>query len=219
MTDTNTSTPDLHPAALLMPWYASGSLPEHERRDVEAHLRTCAACRAELESVGVFRQHTRDLFESQPFPEQRIHDAVIARLNDEISRNNRTSGRRSFVETFLQGLMRPSWAPAIAVALIVVQAGAIAWLSYERSQTTPQITTRGIAPAAARIRIVFNPGATEQDIRSALQTLGGRIVDGPTADGAYIVELPAIAPTELSQRLRALRERPGLIERIENAAP
>jgi hypothetical protein len=115
--------------------------------------------------------------------------------------------------------MRPAWAPALAVLLIIVQAGALAWLSYERSHNPPPVTARGIEPSAARIRIVFNPLATEQDIRSALRTLGGRIVDGPAPDGVYVIQLPAVAPTVLSQRLRALREQPGLVERIENATP
>jgi hypothetical protein len=105
------------------------------------------------------------------------------------------------------------------VLLIVVQAGALTWLSYERSHTPPPVTSRGIEPATARVRIVFNPRATEQEIRTALQTLGGRIVDGPSADGAYVIQLPAVAPPVLSQRLRALREQPGLVERIENATP
>jgi hypothetical protein len=226
MTDPKASPPDLHPAALLMPWYASGTLPERERLEVEDHLRTCAACRAELESVGVFRQRARALFEDQPIPERRMFETVMSRVQQDASARPRSArdlpARPGLLDALLQPLrvlMRPTWAPAVAVVLIVLQAGALAWLSYERSHAPPPVTSRGIEPAAARIRIVFNPRATEQDIRTALQTLGGRIVDGPSADGAYVIQLPAIPPPVLSQRLRVLREHPALVERIENATP
>jgi anti-sigma factor RsiW len=250
MTDSKTSSPDLHPAALLMPWYASGTLSERERLEVENHLRTCAACCAELESVGVFRQHARTLFEDQPIPERRMFEAVMSRVEadtaarmqevasarvqedaatrvaQDSAARTRSAGSRSsepgVLDALMQplrALMRPAWVPALAVLLIIVQAGALTWLAYERSHTPSPVTARGIEPSAARIRIVFNPRATERDIRTALQTLGGRIVDGPAADGAYVIQLPAVAPTVLSQRLRALREQPGLVERIENATP
>ncbi|HEY3851328.1 MAG TPA: zf-HC2 domain-containing protein, partial [Steroidobacteraceae bacterium] len=33
----------------LMPWYVNGSIAEADRQKVEAHVRTCAACREDLE--------------------------------------------------------------------------------------------------------------------------------------------------------------------------
>src|SRR5215831_1323709 len=32
----------------MLPWYVNGTLSDHERASVEAHLVTCAACQAEL---------------------------------------------------------------------------------------------------------------------------------------------------------------------------
>jgi anti-sigma factor RsiW len=32
----------------LLPWYANGTLDDHERRDVEAHLAICSMCQREL---------------------------------------------------------------------------------------------------------------------------------------------------------------------------
>jgi anti-sigma factor RsiW len=203
---------------LLLPWYANGTLAEGERLKVEAHLRECAECRGELESVVSLRQDARAMFESEPAPSARLRSEVMARVR----KSRRGAAQpRPFLEslaTLFQPLMRPKWAPALAAMLIVVQAGMLGWFALQ-SSPQPEVQPRGVETAAARIRIVFNPHATEQDIRAALTALNGRIVDGPSADGGYVIELPAVEPTVLSQRLRELRERPGVVERIENVAP
>lgn len=233
MTAQRPQPPDPHELALLLPWYAGGTLAEGERLMVEAHLRECAECRGELESIVSLRQSARAMFASAPGPSARLHAEVMARVResrrDAAAQTNAAKGTpqreaprsRSLLQSLaaaFQLLMRPSWAPALATFLIVVQAGMLGWLALQDGPQ-PQVHSRSVEPAAARIRIVFNPHATEQDIRVALTALGGRIVDGPSVDGAYVIELPAVEPTVLSQRLRELRARPGIVERIENAAP
>ncbi len=233
MTAQRPQPPDPHELALLLPWYAGGTLTESERLMVEAHLRECAECRGELESIVDLRQRTRAMFESAPGPSARLHAKVMARVwesrGDAAAQTNAAKGSpqpgarssrpllQSLAAAF-QLLMRPSWAPALATVLIVVQAGVLGWLALQ-SSPQPEVQSRSVESAAARIRILFNPRATEQDIRVALTALGGRIVDGPSADGGYVIELPAVEPAVLSERLRELRARPGIVERIENAAP
>jgi hypothetical protein len=207
--------PGPHEAALLLPWYIGGTLGESERLFVEAHLRECVECRSELESVEDVRQRARVMFGSGPAPSARLHARVMARVRE--SQPAAPSPLQSFAESF-QWLLRPKWVPALAAMLIVVQAGALGWFALQGSPQ-PEVRTRSVEAAAARIRVVFNPRATEAEIRAALTALGGSIVDGPSPDGAYVVELPAVEPMVLSQRLRELRARPGLVERIENAAP
>jgi anti-sigma factor RsiW len=215
MTATRPQPPGPHEAALLLPWYVGGTLGDGERLFVEAHLRECAECRSELESVEDVRQRTRAMFGSGLAPSARLHAEVMARVRE--SPPTAPTPLQSFAEA-LQWLLRPKWAPALAALLIVVQAGALGWFVLQGSPQ-PEVRTRSVEAAAARIRVVFNPNATEAEIRAALTALGGRIVDGPSADGVYVIELPAVEPTILSQRLRELRQRPGLVERIENAAP
>jgi anti-sigma factor RsiW len=234
MTTQKPQPPEPHEVALLLPWYVGGTLAEDERAVVEAHLRECADCRGELESIVNLRQRTRAMFASAPQPSPRLHAAVMAGVRQSqpgptaqakgatpaASRPARRS-RPLFasIAGALQMLMRPSWAPALAVLLIVVQAGALSWLVFQPRGPEQGVQPRGIESGAAHIRIVFNPHAAEQDIRAALTALGGRIVDGPSPDGAYVIELPPVEPKVLSQRLRELRARPGIVERIENAAP
>ncbi|MEJ0006788.1 MAG: hypothetical protein WDM77_10605 [Steroidobacteraceae bacterium] len=52
-----------------------------------------------------------------------------------------------------------------------------------------------------------------------MRELGGHIVDGPTADGAFIIELSRADPKLISARIRSLKGRPDLIQSIEEAHP
>jgi anti-sigma factor RsiW len=234
MTTPRPQPPEPHEAALLLPWYVSGTLAERERRMVEAHLRDCAECRGELASIVNLRQRTQAMFAGAPPPSPHVRAAVMAGVRQPQSAQAAEArsptgavsrpARRSRpllapIAEVMQMLMRPSWAPALAVLLIVVQAGALSWLVLQPRVPEPQVQSRGIESSAARIRVAFNPHATEQEIRAALTALGGRIVDGPSADGAYLIELPELEPKVLSERLRELRAQPGIVERIENAVP
>jgi anti-sigma-K factor RskA len=203
-----------HDAALLLPWYVNGTLAEGEHRAVAAHLHECAACRSELESIREVHQQARAFFASAPVP-ARLRAEVMSRVKA------RPQPSRTLLQSLADALLParpPRWAAALAVAVIVVQAGALGWFALNAGPE-PQVRARSVESSVARVRIVFNPRATEAEIRAALTALGGRIVEGPSQDGAWVIELPAAEPTLLSQRLRELRDRPGLVERIENAAP
>ena len=52
---------------------------------------------------------------------------------------------------------------------------------------------------------MFRPDARDVDLRSALTKAGARVVDGPTATGAYVVR---IAPAGRAQALDRLRATP-----------
>jgi anti-sigma factor RsiW len=206
--------------ALLLPWYLSETLSEEERLLLEDHLLSCAACREELASVSTQRQHLRAVFANALVPAASLHERVMGGVRAPPPARERPTSPLKAVADLFQALIRPGWTSTAAVVLIVLQAGMLSWLLIDDRMRDPtsSVTTRSVEPAITqpRIRVVFNPSATEQDIRTALLALGGRVVDGPTADAGYVIQLPAEAPTVLAQRLRELRERPGLVERIEN---
>jgi hypothetical protein len=259
MTASDDHMPAPHETALLLPWYASAKLAERERLDVMAHLRDCAECRAELDSVLRSREQMRELFGHQPVPEQSMWQAVMTSvdlvtsdtLERSAPRRRASLGANGMAPTLdrppqgahgqspmrwlhgsllacadaLRVLLRPRWAPTLAVMLVVLQAGMLVWRSIPHTGRD-RLTTRAIAPPElTRIRVVFYPRATEQDIRSALQALGGRIVDGPATNGAYVIELAQESPLTLGRKIRVLREQSGLVQQMElvpqasNASP
>jgi anti-sigma factor RsiW len=214
MSDAPQQPSDVHSIALLLPWYLSGRLSEPERREVEGHLTGCAACKDELASLSEMRRQSRDIIMGAPGPSPRVKHVVMSRV-----RNWRPRPRfLDRVASAAVELLRPKWAPSLAVLLIIGQFGALAWLTT-RPGAQLELTSRSVAAVGVRLKIVFSPAATERDVRSAIRDLAGKIVDGPTDDGAYIVQISGASPQLVAAKLRTLRERPGLVERIDNAAP
>jgi len=219
MSDMDRQPLDIHPTALLLPWYLSGQLAQSERSEVDAHLATCAACRAELESLTSLRTGVRAMFEEAPGPSARVRRAVMGRLDEPAVR---LSLADRLAES-AQRLLQPKWAPALALTVIAAQIGALGWLisgpGTIAGSANPGITSRDVAAGTTRLRIVFNPAARQADVLASLGGLHARIVDGPAADGAYVIELGAGSPQQTAAALRALRANPQLVERIEASAP
>ena len=58
------------------------------------------------------------------------------------------------------------------------------------------------APAAAKILVMFNADATEEDIRHALRQSGASLVGGPTSANAYLLH---VAPDRRNAALTTLQ--------------
>ena len=76
------------------------------------------------------------------------------------------------------------WKIAAAV-LMVVAIGQAAWIA--RDFSSPPAGYRTVSDAATPhvFAVKFVPSATEQDIRTLLQRVGARLIDGPGASGIY----------------------------------
>ena len=119
-----------HPDELL-PWYANRRLAGAERDAVEAHLRDCARCRAELEFLGVLREQ--------------VKRSAQARVADEV-------GLRRLLREVRREAARPRRRFALAAAaagVIVVQAGLIGRLATREPAPEP---LAGRPPAGGRGR-------------------------------------------------------------------
>ena len=215
MTELEEQEPAVHPATLLLPWYLNGQLSPTERAEVEEHLRGCADCSSELNSLTALRTQAREMFAAAPAPSPHLRESVLAKVRQRASRPTMTDR----IAQFFGELLQPRWAPTAAMAVIVAQLGVVGWLATRSHEGPPAIIDRGIPTEKVRLQIVFNRAASLGDVQTALHDLGGHFVDGPSDAGAYVIELSPGPPQETAAKLRALRERPGLVERIENAAP
>jgi len=215
--------PDVHPTVLLIPWYLSGQLSAAERDEVDRHLEGCAACQEELRSATVLRTDLKEAQERIPGPSMRVRAEVFRRLDERRAASEVPERKPALLEAisgFLRGVLEPKWAPAAAMLIIVAQIGALTWLATRRPEAPPQIITRGVPTATAtRLSVMFAPTATQGAVAQALRAIGARIVDGPAADGSYTVELAPGSPTETAARLRGLRERHDVVERMDIATP
>lgn len=191
----------------LLPWLLNDTLPASERREVEAHLSSCAQCRAELAR----QRELMSLYTASPVADAPTDSAapwarMLTRLGDGAEAPAARAGAPD------RGTRAARWWPlAFALQLGVIAAlGATLWLQFTSSaRNDAPAVYRGLADpgqqAAGDALVVFDPQASEADVRRALLRAGARIVDGPTAAGAYVVRFDRDAAHPALTVLRADR--------------
>ena len=216
--------PTAHPAAALLPWYLTGTLKEAERRTVDEHLATCAECRAELESLGKLRDPLQAAWAEELMPALHVKQSVMAQVQSDRGSHPVPpatafdGGVGHALEEWFRNLFAPRWIPALASILLIGQLVLLLWTAGSQTAPPPDsVIARGIPPASIRITLVFQESAPEARIRAVIRDLNGRLVDGPTADGVYTVEVPLAESAALETHISRLRQQPDLIRRADRA--
>jgi anti-sigma factor RsiW len=182
---------------LLLPWYATGRLERADAARVEAHLADCPRCRAELKLERRLKAQVADL----PSAVDQGWAAMLERLQPP----RRKGVALSRLSNRAGGLWRAGgpwigWAVAAGVGAVVV----VGSLS-PHTPTAAAYHTLSAPPATrpGNVVVVFQPTATEAQIRAALTASGARLVDGPTAADAYVLNVPASRREQALATLRA----------------
>jgi anti-sigma-K factor RskA len=183
-------------ADALLPWYVNGTLRGEELAFVEQHVRTCRQCQAETDWL---RQVFAACAALSPLEEASA--ASFARARDPRATSfwtgsmGMTAGWRA-APPWVRGLLAAQLA-AIAVlgTTVAIEAG------NKPSYQTLGVESRSL-PSRNAVVVVFDPAAPEVEIRRIVAGVGGRIVDGPTAANAYVLELPATPADGALQSLR-----------------
>ncbi|QJU59978.1 zf-HC2 domain-containing protein [Sphingomonas sp. AP4-R1] len=181
-------------AQMLLPWYATGQLDEADRCLVDAHLANCAACRAALVVEQAMGRRVTGL----SLDTELGWDDMRRKL-----KNRRMGERRSSIGARMSHL--PRWIGfALAAQMLLLVTAIVAFApvgrpaSYHVLSTTPS-ATRGNA------LVMFRPDAKAEELMRALSATGVRVVDGPTAAGAWIANVAPGGRTDALARLRAQR--------------
>ena len=167
----------------LLPWRLTGQLDPEEARRIDAHLDVCRSCQAELAD------------------ERRLRDAVLSVAPPESSAPTARLRR----VRILAGAFGAAGAIAasLAVALVSLQpARAPPRQAIYRTLGDPAPPSR-----AGELVVVFDPESSVEQMRAALVRAHARIVDGPTATGAYVLRIPRGGR---AAALTALRDSPGV---------
>ena len=181
----------------LLPWYLGGQLEGGEQERVEAHLKVCAACQAEVrfqERLGAeIAEMPLDVERGWARMRQQIAEDAAPRM---VWRPARVAGAAAVV---LRG--SPMWGGwALASVLLVA---AVVWLRpLSPDGAYHALAAKPAAPPAADIVVVFQPDTPERALRAALRDSGAEIVGGPTEADAYILSAP---PARRGAALAALR--------------
>lgn len=185
----------------LLPWYVNGTLDAGERARVEQHLAQCLRCRREADWLREL-QATVARDEAAPAMAQALARAH-ARLDDLEARwSLRVVGKR-IARDWREA--RPTVRAALAAELVLILVLAFALIGGReepvlyRTLSSPQAA----GASGARLSVVFDAAAREDEMRRALAEAGARIVGGPSAAGEYTVEVAPAAEEEALRRLRA----------------
>ncbi len=175
---------------LLLPWYVNGTLDDNERRQVEAWLKSSKQAQKELELV----QRISDELQEQAHRQQdSAGELGWRRLQKQLEPV--TLERKTVLR------LRP--AMAAAVMLICVQSVLLLYLwPSEQGDTDWQTLSAGhVQPV---IQVIFQPQATEQQIRTLLQTYHLQLIDGPSAVGLYHVKAMSGKTTDYNELVRLI---------------
>jgi hypothetical protein len=155
----------------LLPWYANGTLAEHEMNRFESHLKSCARCRAELDNT---LNQIRTLRLSTPPAHTTLMKARSANFSRLQSRITPSTPRH-------RRMLVPVAASAAVAALIAV----IFTLVVPQPEPFKPMTTPTSTRFETVVQIIFDPQTTEQDIRFLLIDSGATLLGGPTPKGVY----------------------------------
>ena len=188
--------------------YLYGEIDADGHREVERHVRSCAACAQELEGLRAVR---RDLESWQP-PEAELGFAVVQKPAATVLRPSRWSSPGAL----------PAWAKVAAAVLIMGIGVAIANVQVRYDDAGLMVTTGwmgGPAPAASTLQPQAVPAedwrpalvALERDLRTELaaarrtdaaEPVAARATPSPSVDTAAVLRRVQTMLDESEQRQR-----------------
>ena len=176
----------------LLPWYVTGALTDKETAQVQTHLAECAECRADAEIEQTLASQVRAL----PCDVERGWATLKARLGEvrTVRRKPRLLDRRIPI-SWVVAAQALSLAVAVPVTCTLVQPQ---WLY--RTLGSPSD-----AGASGELIVIFKPDSPEAVLRATLTRNQARIVDGPTAADAYVLQVPADRRQAVLARLKSDR--------------
>jgi hypothetical protein len=211
--------------SLLLPWYANGTLSAAESEKVRQHIGVCLTCRKDLAQLDIIAKSVghEAAVEISPKPS---FDRLMARIQaDQGARPTYAAPasaekpRRAWFD---------SWSAFVSDALLTRQMGAA--LATLLLAVFVPFLLRGNASGGGNdyhtlaasggmnrfektdVRVVFDSKVTEGEISLLLNSVQGRIVDGPSSLGVYTVRIQdSEGGSSVSKAVGRLRQDKGVL--------
>ncbi len=156
--------------------YVDGTLPESERRGLEAHLKTCSECAAEVDGIRALLDRTRDLPRSIA-PERDLWPEIEMRAGLETE-------AASVPEPARTTRMSWTWGRAVAMAAaLAIVAGGVFLMSRDRDPRPPATAPVATLPAGVAPTI----RALEAESQGLAKQLMAALKSGPGPVGSTTV--------------------------------
>lgn len=200
-----------------LPWLANGTLDGTELERVQAHVETCALCRADLAALRTV--HAAGPGTDLDWDPERALGRLLPHLDAPLPAQA-ASAAPALPAQPAPGLLQ-RWRTRLAAndgtwlrAAVALQFCAIAVLAVLLARLSAQPDTAndyhvlGAAGAngAARVVVTFRPDTPERELRRIVRASGAHIVGGPTVTDAWLVG----ADGRLAPVLARLRVEPAV---------
>lgn len=184
----------------LLPWYVNGTLEGDELEYVQRHLVECSQCVKEAEWLRELYAAciASEVMPGTSGPLRKLRRALEA---PPPTKPGFSAGVR---REWRSGNAWARWSVAASLALVVLLASVL------RDTDAPALyRTLGASSSTSHtsgsLIVVFDPAATEADLRRILRAAGTRLVDGPTQSNAYVLDVPTARRQDALRALRAER--------------
>ena len=225
MTQTPVTAKDYAEIEELLPWYATGSLSEEDRRLVENALENDDTLVMRLELVREEMVETTSANEQLNSPGAdtfaKMMDMIDAEPAPPRSLRSTLRGFLASVDDLFTDLAPATVRMGAALAAIVIVAqGIIIGSSYMGRDTTRYQTASGGGPVVSwegtYALVKFSGKARAGDIARYLSGLNASIVDGPKPGGLYRVKLSGktLSAEQREKLIAALGKNTSLIELV-----
>ena len=192
--------PDTHAEAwALLPWLANGRIAPEDREWVEAHVQSCAECRAELASQRLVATHVTREESVSPQPaaseEQRSFNKLWARIEASESASTPATGTTGAAVPVPRSSRTVRWLAA-AVVVQAIGLGMLGLALNDRGEHPASFKTVSAPESrlnAPAVSLAFAPQTSMETVNTLRTHQGLSIVGGPGGAGNYRAELSADA--------------------------
>jgi hypothetical protein len=195
-----------------LPWLINGTASDEQRLRGLGHLAACEDCRQELLDQQRLQRAIALPDAAADAGAQQGLTRLLGRIEAQPLRDQPEPSRGRGAAGTPPG-RRMAYALAAAVAMQAVGLAVLSAQLVGRDDASPAFRTlsqASAAPVQATLRVVPAPGLTLAEWQALLQVHGLRVVDGPSASGAYALA-PAGGGMAPSEQLRRLRATPSLL--------
>jgi hypothetical protein len=175
----------------LVPQYINGTLSGKERQRFEKGVERFPVLQQELSEFSEIKSVYDEMKGDLPQPSDRIFRSVMNRVKADEKIASVSSGRQIFerLRRFFEGVFispRISWGVvAVQVAIILMLVISLPTDNRYSTLTSDQVQLEN----RVRISIVFDEESKEKEIRKILTAVEAIIVNGPTPEGLYTLEV------------------------------
>lgn len=194
----------------LLPWIVNGRASDAERKLVDAHVRDCERCQAELASQRKLCAAMGAREDAGPDVERGL-DHLWERFDEEAQPAARTG-----TSSAAPGRRRMTAIACGLAAIVLLETGALATLGFSRGADSAPANYRtlsegNVGAAHATIRLVADLAMPVGRLQTLLVPLHLQIVGGPSENGVYsLAPLVPDTPRDVAKQLAMLRAAPGV---------